>query len=259
MKNLKKGRRQEDFTKKYPVSNILESAQTQSIRELSKMYKLSPTVIHKIIHRNGSEDLKLKFKKNDPQTAQKEMKEAVKNATAHLLGDENNAFLDLTDSGLRISEMYAQLKKDEIDIRTQWEYQSKSINEVIRLVNSDSKLEEKNKNQLFELLSSYKKEHSDTYKLLLEFMKFELVAIEKFTKLEYVINELKSVKTLIDIFFDSFNQISYKEYKKIRNYMLEVAPITAKWFEQYESTVKEYIDSLMKQQLNEEELIQQPN
>lgn len=244
-KTKKPSRKPEDLRKKYPVDKILSQAETNTTREIAKEFKITIPTIHKIIRRYGSEELKQKVSDRSPQRKktkkdEEKQKESWNNVQQYMDNLER-FYTALQTPTLKL----ASLDENMTRVTTRLEYMQTSGMELIRLIatglyeKGDEYTPEKI-DSILDLLRDYLKHSLAGDRVLIAGYREQAIIQEKYVKLETVSSELRDTRTLIKVFFNSYNLLNVDDYRRIKEYVTTLAPATETFFAQYESTYARY-------------------
>jgi len=236
-------RKPDDMTKKYPVDDILIQAKTHSIPELSKKFKLGLRIIHTIIKRYGSEELKKTVSARHP----KAKKEAEKN---EVIKEELSKVKDYMDN-LEMSYTSLQTPTRTLsNIAGKVVLNTQRIEDI--LINGDDKIKmiikdlgekEFDPEKIDEVqitLRQYMEFNLKASRLLLFWYREQSVIQEKYVKLEAIGRDLQDVKTLIQYIFESYNLLDDNSYRKIKEHLTTLAPAIETYFTNFEESYNSY-------------------
>lgn len=239
-----KKRQPEDLTKKYPVDEILNLAKSTSLNEICKKYSISKSVVAKIIKRYGSDSLKERVSNRHPHK-RKQL-------------ENNSQVTSLEDQMGNIKETLTLLQTPTLTLSNNQKKIIFYIEKIEGVINNGDEV-------ITQILRDLSEKNIDPEKIealeqtLKEYMLFKLQAIrqlilaymvqvkvqEKYIDLEVVSGELQDVKSLIIIFFDSFNLLDAKHYRKVKQFILEAAPPTGSYFYNFEQSYRDYRDKIL--------------
>lgn len=242
----KKTRKLEDLRNKYPIEDILLAANTASMNIISKQFKISKTVIIKIIKRYGSDLLKEKVSNRHPH----KKKELEKNSPAPSL--ENNlenlkATLTLLQTPLlNLSNLQSKILFYTSKIEYVINDGDNLIKTLVRDL-SDKNFDIERIKEVELLLKGFMEFKLDAIKLLLSSCRVQIEAQTKYVQLEVVNRDLEDIRILINIFFEAFNVLDEKSYKKVKAFILASAPPMESYFYEFERTYRDYKAKLYKE------------
>jgi len=244
------GRKPEDLRKKYPVDKILSLLETSSMGEIAKQFNVAKSLVAKIVRRYGSDELKKTVSKRGLKK------------TKPILNEENqeNNFNDLDQYMTDLENHYTLLQTPTLNLAkldenltrvvTRLEYMQTSGAEIIKLIEKElhekeEKFQPKQLTAMIAILKKYCKHSLAADRVIISTCREQSNIQEKYVKLESISRDLKDVKTLIQIFFDSFNALDEKNYKKVKKFILNAAPPTEAYFYQFEQSYRDYKEKLL--------------
>jgi hypothetical protein len=236
-------RKPDDLRKRYPVDEILSQAETLTFAKLEKKLKLGKRILHTIVMRYGSDELKKKVsarssRKKKEKKQEEQQQESLSNIKEYMQNLETHyTTLQTPTINLAVLANKLEMLTDRaIGMSVSGNAVAEEIRESLRAKDVDFEYIERMELSLRQFAATDIK----MMRLAMQGCREQASIQEKYVKLEAVSRELQDVKTLIQYIFESYNILDDESYRKIKEYLTTLAPAVEAYFTHFEQSYNKY-------------------